>query len=217
MEMLQTDWSQKYRPQLIGDMILPDYLDNSLRQLIQQEGGMSLLFYGKPGCGKTTMAKLINPENTMYINCTTSNSINMVRELERGCSSVTVFGGRRLILLDEADYLSKEAQAALRGLVEQYSLNNDFVMTANEPDRLSDAILSRFYPVYFDFIMDDKIKKDLTVRLWDIAITEANVDMPAPALQGIIRKCFPDVRMMIKMLQFEVMRQVGKVKSAAIA
>ena len=131
--MKEVDWSQKHRPSSIDEVILPDGIGSKLTQLVKLQGGLSLLFHGRAGCGKTTVAKLINPNNTLYINCTAENSINMVRELERRCSSVTLDGGRRVVLLDEADYLTKDAQAALRGAVESLSVANDFVMTANDP------------------------------------------------------------------------------------
>ena len=175
--MEELDWSQKHRPTSIEEVILPDGLSESLKRLVEQKGGLSLLFYGKPGCGKTTVAKLIHPDNTLYINCTAENSIDMVRELPRRCSSLTLDGGRRVVLLDEADYLSKDAQAALRGVVEQLSVNNDFVMTANEPWRLSDPILSRFYPVCFDFEDDRDLKFDMKARLWNIAHEEGYTDL----------------------------------------
>lgn len=204
MNMTDTDWSQKYRPSSIDDVILPNEIAKQLKRLIQRQGGLSLLFHGSAGCGKTTVAKLINPENTYYINCPAKNSINMVRDLERTCSSLTVYGGRRLILLDEADCLTKDAQAALRGVVESLSISNDFVMTANELHKLSDPILSRFYPVCFDFEDNRERKIDMKARLCEIAIEEGYTDIPDEQLFEIVDCCFPDMRRMIKSLQFQI-------------
>lgn len=202
--MKEVDWSQKHRPSSIEEVILPEGIGSNLKQLVKLQGGLSLLFHGRAGCGKTTVAKLINPNNTLYINCTAENSINMVRELERRCSSVTLDGGRRVVLLDEADYLTKDAQAALRAAVESLSVANDFVMTANDPWKLSDPILSRFYPVCFDFNNDDELKLDMKARLWNIAHEEGYTDTSDQQVFEIVEYCFPDMRRMLKSLQFQL-------------
>lgn len=199
-----TDWAQRYRPTNIDELILPLSLTEKLNRIVADSGGMSLLFHGSPGCGKTTAALLINPENTYFINCTTSNSIEMVRGLARNCSSRPLNGGRRLVLLDEADGLTKDAQAALRGAVESLSPVNDFVMTANNPDRLIDAIKSRLLPVSFDAVRDPELVRRIEARLTAILRMEGHAS-PAPGLvKAIVRREFPDIRGMLKRLQFEV-------------
>ncbi len=203
--MSNTDWAQKYRPQTIEDMVLPKQLQGRLTKLVKNNGGMSLLFHGRPGSGKTTIAKMISPDNTLFINCTTNNSIDMVRGLERSCSSVTLDGKRRVVVLDEADYLSKDAQAALRGTVEFLSSSNDFIMTANEPDRLTEAIRSRFLPIHFDFLASTEFKAEISRRLRVIAVSEGRGDIEDTHIRSIVTQYFPDIRRMIKTLQFELM------------
>lgn len=203
--MEQADWAQKYRPTQFSELVLPTGLSKKIGAYMQDKGGMSLMFYGKPGSGKTSVAKLINPGTTIFINCTIENSISMVRELERSCSKVTFSGDRRIVVLDEADYLTKDAQVALRGLVERYSSNNCFIMTANDPERLSDAIQSRFLPIAFDFMASSEFKQALLERLKVIAASEGRVDAQEVHLRLIINQCFPDIRKMIKKLQYELM------------
>jgi DNA polymerase III delta prime subunit len=209
MEMNELDWAQKYRPATFDDLVLPPGLSTRLRKFIADKGGMSLMFTGKPGCGKSTVAKLINPDSTYFINCTTDNSIDMVRGLARTCSSVTLDGERRVVVLDEADYLSKDAQAALRGVVESMSSVNDFIMTANEPERLSDAIRSRFLPIPFDFFASEEFKQNLLNRLRRIATCEGHGDVSDVQLRAIIKQRFPDIRGMIKQMQFDLMDTVA--------
>lgn len=200
----ERDWSQRYRPKSMDEMVLPDGIGDRLRKIAEAKGGMSLLFYGKPGMGKTTIAKLINPENTFFLNCTLNNSVAMVKDLERTCSSMTLTGERRTVILDEADYLTEAAQAGLRSAVEQLSVANDFVMTANEPERLSNAIKSRFLPVNFDFLLTEDYLEDLIIHLWSIAASEGYGDIDKKILEVIVRTNFPDIRKMIKTLQFEL-------------
>lgn len=202
--MNQSDWAQKYRPTTVQDLILPFQLGTRIKAFIQNSAEMSLLFHGPPGCGKTTAAKLICPDETFFINCTIESSIAMVRDLEKKCSAVTMTGTRRVVVFDEADFLSRDAQAALRGLVETHSAINSFVMTANELGRLSDAIRSRFYPVAFNHMPTPEFKTELIQRLRAIAAKEGNPDVSHVLLKTIVSQYFPDIRRMLKALQFEL-------------
>lgn len=93
MMMREMDFSQKYRPRSIEEVIMNPGLRITLSNLVKQRGGISLLFWGRPGCGKTTVAKLVNPENTVYINCSTNNSIDTIRWVEETFNCGMVTGG----------------------------------------------------------------------------------------------------------------------------
>jgi len=203
--MREMDFSQKYRPRSIEEVIMNPGLRITLSNLVKQRGGISLLFWGRPGCGKTTVAKLVNPENTVYINCSTNNSIDTIRWVEETFNCGMVTGGRRLLLLDEADNLSKDAQAAIRGVSEELSLYNDFILTANDPNLLTEAVRSRFLPVGFDLTHSDEVITLICDRLCCIAKNEGCECFDIDLIKKIVSDTFPDLRRMIKRLQIELL------------
>ena len=201
---MNLDWAQKYRPTAIQDVILPTSLKESLEKIINQNGGISLLFWGRPGCGKTTVGQLINPSQTYQIDCTTSRSIDMVRSLERYCSTFSLEGSRKLVLLDEADHLSKDAQNAFRGVVERFSVTTDFVMTANNPNTLSEPIRSRCFPVHFDVTSDPSMEEQFVTRVTEVLSQEGIKDFDIERVREIVKTNFPDLRRTLKQVQFEL-------------
>lgn len=201
---MNLDWAQKYRPTAIKDVILPTNLKESLEKIINQNGGISLLFWGRPGCGKTTVGQLINPSETYQIDCTTSRSIDMVRSLERYCSTFSLEGSRKLVLLDEADHLSKDAQNAFRGVVERFSVSTDFVMTANNPNIFSEPIRSRCYPVHFDVTSDPSMEEQFVTRVTEVLSQEGIKDFDIERVREIVKTNFPDLRRTLKQVQFEL-------------
>ena len=201
---MNLDWAQKYRPTTIQDVILPTNLKESLEKIINQNGGISLLFWGRPGCGKTTVGQLINPSETYQIDCTTSRSIDMVRSLERYCSTFSLEGSRKLVLLDEADHLSKDAQNAFRGVVERFSVSTDFVMTANNPNIFSEPIRSRCFPVHFDVTSDPSMEEQFVTRVVEVLSQEGIKDFDIERVREIVKTNFPDLRRTLKQVQFEL-------------
>jgi DNA polymerase III delta prime subunit len=173
-----------------------------LSRVVNQQGGISMLFWGRPGCGKTTVAKLINRDNTVLINCSTNNSIDTIRWIESNFRTRTLTGQRRLLLLDEADNLSADAQAAIRGVSEALSEYNDFVLTANDPNKLTEAVRSRFLPVEFNLDLEET-RLLVRNRLCEIATIEGFSNVEDSVIERAI-KFYPDLRRMTKALQFEL-------------
>jgi replication factor C small subunit len=200
--MSEFDWAQKYRPKSFEDVILSDEMRRKLSRVVNHRGGISMLFWGRPGCGKTTVAKLINRDNTVLINCSTNNSIDTIRWIESNFRTRTLTGHRRLLLLDEADNLSADAQAAIRGVSEALSEYNDFVLTANDPNKLTEAVRSRFLPVEFNLDLEET-RLNVRNRLCEIAAIEGFPNVEDSVMERAI-KFYPDLRRMTKALQFEL-------------
>ena len=200
--MSEFDWAQKYRPKSFEEVILSDEMRRKLSRVVNQQGGISMLFWGRPGCGKTTVAKLINRDNTVLINCSTNNSIDTIRWIESNFRTRTLSGQRRLLLLDETDNLSADAQAAIRGVSEALSEYNDFVLTANDPNKLTEAVRSRFLPVEFNLDLEET-RLLVRNRLCEIATIEGFSNVEDSVIERAV-KFYPDLRRMTKALQFEL-------------
>lgn len=201
----QGDWAQRYRPQRLEDVILPSAIKQRLITMRDSGEGPSLLLHGRAGTGKTTVASLLNPENTHKINCSLKNGIKDVRRLE-GLSAVALWGGTRLVLLDEADSLTHESQTALRGLLEDLSGCNRFVLTANYPANFIEPIRSRVVEIDFGAMAGNQaMKLEMLDRVHQVLINEGVTDFDINIVRAIVDKRFPDMRRILKDLQYQFM------------
>jgi len=140
-------WVEKYRPHTVADCILPDLLKKTFQEYVNTDSIPNLMLTGSAGVGKTTVAKAMCDEigiNHLYINASENRGIDMLRTTIRGyASTVSLTGGRKVIILDEADYLTPEAQAALRGAIEEFSQNCTLIFNCNFKSKLIEALHSR--------------------------------------------------------------------------
>jgi DNA polymerase III delta prime subunit len=199
-------WVEKYRPHTVADCILPDRLKKPFQEYVDRKEIPNLMLTGSAGVGKTTIAKAMCDEigiNHLYINASENRGIDTLRTTIRGyASTVSLTGGLKVIILDEADYLTPEAQAAMRGAIEEFSSNCTFIFTCNFKSKLIDALHSRCSVIDFALKSDEKAKmaSQLMKRMENI-LTQESVTYDKAVLAKIIEKYFPDYRRTLNELQ----------------
>ena len=197
---------EKYRPHKIEDCILPDRLKKVFQEYVTEGNIPNLMLTGTAGCGKTTVAKAMCEEigcNFLFINSSDERGIDTLRTKIKGyASTVSLTGGRKVIILDEADYLTPEAQAGLRGAIEEFSENCSFIFTCNFKARLIDALHSRCSVIDFALKGDEKAKMALQMfKRLSVILTQEGISYDKDVLGKIVQRYFPDYRRTLNELQ----------------
>jgi len=200
-------WVEKYRPKTINDCVLPDNLKTTFSEFVKDKHIPNLILCGSAGVGKTTVAKAMLDEigaTSMMINGSEESGIDVLRtKIKNFASTVSLEGGRKYIILDEADYLNPQStQPALRGFMEEFHKNCGFILTCNFKNRLIEPLHSRCSVV--DFIIPNSQKPKLAQKFFDRmthVLNDEDIDFDMKAVAELINKHFPDWRRTLNELQ----------------
>jgi len=196
-------WVEKYRPKTIDGYVFRDaHQRKQVETWIKDKSIPHLLLSGSAGIGKTTLAKILIGElgiedyDVLEINASRTNSVDDVRDKITNFVQMIPFGPFKVVLLDEADYLSPNAQAALRGVMEEYHATARFILTCNYPNRIIPAIHSRCQ----GFHVERTDITEYTARVATVLVEEA-VDFDLDTLDSYVKVAYPDLRKCIQLVQ----------------
>ena len=199
---LHTLWVEKYRPQNLDKYIGNEHLIEKAKVWIESGDIPHLLLYGKAGTGKTTLAKMLTNSidcDYLYINASDERKLEMVREKVKSFASTIGFKDMKVIILDEADYITPTSQAALRNVMETFSKHCRFILTCNFVERIIDPIQSRCQ----SFQIIPPSKKEVAIHLSNI-LKEENIDYSNDNVVSLVQSGYPDIRRVINSAQRQV-------------
>jgi replication factor C small subunit len=203
MSKVKQIWTEKYRPNTIdGYVFKDDAQKEQIQSWIDEKNIPHLLFSGSAGIGKTTLAKIlieamdIDQFDLKEINASRDNSVEYIRDTITNFVSTMPFGDYKVVLLDEADYLTVNAQAVLRGLMEKFADTARFILTCNYPNKIIPALHSRCQGFHFEKIDHT----EFTLRAATVLVTEG-IEFDVDILDSYIKASYPDLRKCLNLLQ----------------
>ena len=194
-----TLWVEKYRPDTLEGYLGNEDFIASLETWISKNDFPNLLLHGPAGTGKTTAAKLVVKNincDFIYLNCSDENGIDVIRDKVKQFASGATFKPLKVVILDEADFLTINAQAALRNVIESFSLTTRFIFTCNFVERIIDPLQSRLTT----FALNTPEPKTIAKRLKEVLDTE-QIEYDIKNVVEIVKKTYPDIRRALNLIQ----------------
>ena len=207
-------WVESFRPDTLDGYVGNEHIVEKVKVYLENGDVPHLLFYGSAGTGKTTLAKIIANNidaDVMYINASDENNIETVRTKIKNFASTVGFRKWKICILDEADYMTPNGQAALRNLMETFSRTTRFILTCNYVEKIIDPIQSRCQT----FAITPPSKKEVAKRIVDI-LTTLNIEYDNKDLVTIINSGYPDIRRVLNACQRQVIEGKLKIDAASL-
>ena len=200
-------FSEQIRPTSIDEIIINSEIRTRLQKMIDNTNVLSMIFFGNPGSGKSSTAKIFANSgkfDSIFVEGSAKTSPDDIRKIESFASAFSLVGGSKLIIIDEADLIPSKVQSALRTVVEKFSDNWRFILTANKIEKVDYALRSRMLELCFNMpILQIEIEiQQYSKRIIDaLKLSVSNLD--ETKVQEIIANRFPDCRDIANRLQFE--------------
>lgn len=198
-----TLYVERFRPTTLEHFVGNENIKNTIQKYLNQGDIQNFIFYGPAGCGKTTLAKIIVKNldcDYLYINASDENGIDTIREKVKGFASSASWKGIKVVILDEADFITIQGQAALRNVIETFSRSTRFILTCNFIERIIDPLQSRCQVLK----IVPPSKTDVYNHLVWILEDQLSIDYYPEGLKSLIVQYYPDMRKMLNVIQMSV-------------